>query len=42
MHVVAAIHIGDQLVQQIPLIGYALSAKVLEVMMGIADGHLRL
>jgi hypothetical protein len=39
---VAAVHIGGQLVQQIPLIGDALRAKVPEVMVGIADGHLRL
>src|SRR6266851_3820229 len=39
-HVVAAVHIGDQLVQQIALVGNALRAQVPEVMVGIADGQL--
>ena len=37
-HVVAAVYIGGQLVEQIPLVGNALGAKVPEVMMRIADG----
>jgi len=41
-HVVAAGDVGDQLVQQIALIGEALRAQVPEVMMGIADGQFRL
>src|SRR5262249_14159357 len=41
-YVVAAVHVGDQLVQQIPLVGDALRSQVPEVMMGIADGNLRL
>ena len=36
-HVVAAVHVGDQLVQQIPLVGQPLRPKVPEVMVGIAD-----
>jgi len=40
--VVAAVDVGDQLVQQIPLIGDTLRAQVPEVMMGIADRNLRL
>jgi hypothetical protein len=39
---VAAVHIGDQLVQQIPLVGHALRAQVPEMMMGIADRQLGL
>jgi hypothetical protein len=38
----SAVNIGGQLVEQIPLIGDALAAKVPEVVMGIADGDLRL
>jgi hypothetical protein len=41
-HVVSAVNIGGQLVEQISLKGNALSAKVPEVVMGIADGELRL
>jgi len=41
-HIMAALDVGDQLVQQIPLIGEALRAKIPEVVMGIADGQLRL
>jgi hypothetical protein len=41
-HIVAALHIGDQLVQQIPLVGDALRTQIPEVMMGIADGQLGL
>ena len=41
-HVVAAVDVGGQLVEQIPLVGNALGAKVPEVVMGIADGQLRL
>jgi hypothetical protein len=38
MHVVAAVHIGGQFVQQIPLVRNTLGTKVPEVVMGIADG----
>src|SRR5262245_26095551 len=41
-HVVAAAHIIGQFVEQIPLVGNARRAKIPKVMMGIADGELRL
>ena len=41
-HVVTAVDVGGQLVEQIPLVGDARGAKVPEMVMGIADGHLRL
>src|SRR5262249_45070493 len=41
-HVVSAVNIGGQLVEQIPLVGNTLGAHVPEVVMGIADGQLRL
>jgi hypothetical protein len=41
-HVMAAGDVGDQLVQEIPLVGEALRAQVPEVMMRIADGQLGL
>ena len=37
-HVVTAVHVGGQLVEQVALVGDARGAKVPEVMMGIADG----
>jgi hypothetical protein len=39
---VAAGDVGDQLVEQIALIGDALRAKVPEMVMGVADRELRL
>jgi hypothetical protein len=36
------VHVGNELVQQIPLVGETLRAQVPEVVMGIADGQLRL
>jgi len=41
-HVVAAVDVRGQLVEEIALVGYARGAEVPEVVMGIADGHLRL
>src|SRR5215472_9986251 len=41
-HVVAAVHVGSQLIQQITLVGNALGAKIPEVMMRITDRDLRL
>ena len=41
-HVVTAVNVGDQFVEQIPLVGDALGSKVPEVMMGVADRNLRL
>ena len=41
-HVVAAVHIVSQLVEQVPLEGYALSPKVPEVVVGVADGQVGL
>jgi hypothetical protein len=32
---VTAVNVGDQFVEQIPLVGDALGSKVLEVMMGV-------
>src|SRR6266853_1813119 len=40
-HVMPAVDVGTQLVEQIPLVGYARGAKVPEMVMGVADGHLR-
>ncbi len=36
-----AVDVGTQLVEQIPLVGYTPGAKVPEMVMGVADGHLR-
>src|SRR5712691_8406067 len=41
-HVVAAVNIGGQLVEEIPLVGDTIRATIPEVVMGIADGQLRL
>jgi hypothetical protein len=41
-HVVAAVHVGGQLVKEIALVGYALAAKIPEVMMRVADRDLGL
>src|SRR5262249_19575364 len=41
-HVVAALHIGEQLVEQIALVGNARGAQIPEVMVWIADGQLGL
>ena len=38
----AAVDVGNQFVQQIPLVRHTLGAKVPEVVMGIADQELRL
>ena len=40
-YVVAALHVGGQLVEQVALVGDARGAKVPEMVMGIADGQLR-
>jgi hypothetical protein len=37
-----AVYVGGQLVEQIPLVGNTLGAKIPEVVMRIADGELRL
>jgi hypothetical protein len=39
---VTAVNISGQLVEKIPLVGNARSPKVPEVVMGIADGNIRL
>jgi hypothetical protein len=36
------VDVGGQFVEQIPLVGDALGAAIPEVVMGIADGQLRL
>ena len=41
-HVVAAVDVRGQLVEQIALVGNTLGAKVPEVVMRVADGQLRL
>ena len=41
-HVVAAAHVIGQFVEQISLVGNARRAKIPKVVMGIADGELRL
>ena len=41
-HVVTTVHVGSQFMQQVALVGNALAAKVPEVVMGVADGQLRL
>ena len=40
-HVVTAVNVGGQLVEQVPLVRYPRAAKVPEMMMGIADRDLR-
>jgi hypothetical protein len=39
---VAAVDVGGQLMEEIPLVRDTLGAKVPEVVVGIADGQLRL
>ena len=40
-HVVTAMDVRGQFVEQIPLVGHPLHAQVPEMVMGIADGQLR-